>query len=106
MLKVEHLISITAVGSLKEELKPGELVIPDQYFDQTFKREKTFFEDGVVAHVSLADPTCPVLGQLAFRLAREAGSARPPGRHVLQHGGAAIFQPRRVAGQPAAWAIR
>ncbi len=72
-LKVEHLISITAVGSLKEELKPGELVIPDQYVDQTFKREKTFFEDGLVAHVALADPTCPVLGPLAFRLSREAG---------------------------------
>jgi 5'-methylthioadenosine phosphorylase len=72
-LKVEQLISITAVGSLKEELKPGELVIPDQYIDQTFKREKTFFEDGIVAHVGLADPTCPVLGQLAFRLSCEAG---------------------------------
>ena len=73
MLKVEHLISITAVGSLKEELKPGELVIPDQYVDQTFKREKTFFENGIVAHVALADPTCPVLAALAQRLSREAG---------------------------------
>lgn len=72
-LKVEHLISITAVGSLKEELKPGELVIPDQYVDQTYKREKTFFEDGIVAHVPLAEPTCPVLGRLAFRLAGETG---------------------------------
>ena len=75
MLKVERLVSITAVGSLKEELKPGELVIPDQYVDQTFKREKTFFENGIVAHVSLADPTCPALGQLAYRLAGEAGLA-------------------------------
>ena len=73
MLNVEHLFSITAVGSLKEELKPGELVIPDQYVDQTFKREKTFFEEGVVAHVSMADPTCPTLGRLAFRLAKDAG---------------------------------
>ena len=73
MLKVEYLFSITAVGSLQEELKPGELVIPDQYFDMTFKREKTFFENGVVAHVPLADPTCRSLGQLAFRLARESG---------------------------------
>lgn len=73
MLKVERLVSITAVGSLKEELKPGELVIPDQYVDQTFKREKTFFEKGIVAHVSMADPTCPALGQLAHRLAGEAG---------------------------------
>lgn len=73
MLKVEYLFSITAVGSLQEELKPGELVIPDQYFDMTFKREKTFFENGIVAHVSLADPTCRPLSQLAFRLAKESG---------------------------------
>lgn len=73
MLKVEHLVSFTAVGSLKEELKPGDLVIPDQYVDQTFKREKTFFTDGVVAHIAFADPTCPVLGPLALRLAKEAG---------------------------------
>lgn len=73
MLKVEYLFSITAVGSLKEELQPGELVIPDQYFDMTFKREKTFFENGIVAHVPLADPTCRPLGQMAYRLAKEAG---------------------------------
>lgn len=73
MLKVEHLFSVTAVGSLQEELKPGDLVIPDQYIDQTFKREKTFFEDGIVAHVTFADPTCPVLGPLAHRLAGDAG---------------------------------
>jgi len=75
LLKVERLISITAVGSLKEELRPGELVIPDQYADQTYKREKSFFGDGVVAHVSLAEPTCPVLAPLAQRLAGEAGIA-------------------------------
>jgi 5'-methylthioadenosine phosphorylase len=73
MLKVEHLFSITAVGSLKEEMRPGELVIPDQYVDQTYRREKTFFGDGIVAHVPFGDPTCPVLGRLALRLAREAG---------------------------------
>jgi 5'-methylthioadenosine phosphorylase len=75
MLKVEYLFSITAVGSLKEELKPGELVIPDQYFDMTFKREKTFFENGIVAHVSMADPTCRSLSQMAYRLAKESGLA-------------------------------
>ena len=73
LLKVEYLLSITAVGSLKEELQPGELVIPDQYVDLTFKREKTFFENGVVAHVPMADPTCLPLGRLAFRLAGQAG---------------------------------
>ena len=73
MLQVEYLCSITAVGSLQEELKPGEMVIPDQYFDMTFKREKTFFENGIVAHVPLADPTCRPLSQMAYRLARESG---------------------------------
>ncbi|MCX6555142.1 MAG: S-methyl-5'-thioadenosine phosphorylase [Candidatus Aminicenantes bacterium] len=75
MLKVEYLFSITAVGSLKEELQPGELVIPDQYFDMTFKREKTFFENGIVAHVPMADPTCRSLGEKAYNLARESGLA-------------------------------
>ena len=73
MLKADYLISITAVGSLKEELRPGELAIPDQYVDLTYKREKTFFNDGIVAHVPLADPTCLSLSRLAFRLAGEAG---------------------------------
>jgi len=73
MLKVERLISITAVGSLKEELKPTDLVIPDQYYDNTFRREKTFFEDGLVAHVSMADPVCPIMSAAAFELAKKNG---------------------------------
>ena len=73
LLQVEYLFSVTAVGSLQEELKPGELVIPDQYFDMTFKREKTFFENGIVAHVPLADPTCRPLSQMAYRMAKESG---------------------------------
>ena len=73
ILKVEYLFSITAVGSLTEELRPGELVIPDQYVDLTYKREKTFFENGIVAHVPLADPTCRHLGQMAYSLAKESG---------------------------------
>ena len=73
ILKVEYLFSITAVGSLKEELQPGELVIPDQYVDLTYKREKTFFENGIVAHVSMANPTCQSLGEKAYNLARESG---------------------------------
>jgi 5'-methylthioadenosine phosphorylase len=75
LLKVEYLFSITAVGSLKEELRPGELVIPDQYVDLTFKREKTFFENGIVGHVPMADPICRPLGEMAQRLAAETGLA-------------------------------
>jgi 5'-methylthioadenosine phosphorylase len=57
-LGVERILSISAVGSLKEEHKPTDFVIPDQFFDRTRHRVDTFFGDGVVAHVSLADPTC------------------------------------------------
>lgn len=73
LLQVRHLISVTAVGSLKEEYRPTDLVIPDQYVDLTYKREKTFFENGVVAHVSMADPVCPSLCRLGMREAEKAG---------------------------------
>jgi len=73
MLGVGKLLSVAAVGSLKEEMKPRDLVIWDQYFDNTFKRSKTFFEDGIVAHVSMAEPTCKCLSQLSFDKAKEVG---------------------------------
>jgi 5'-methylthioadenosine phosphorylase len=59
---VTDVISISAVGSLKEELKPGMFVIVDQFIDRTFDRNKSFFETGLVAHVSMAHPTCKRLG--------------------------------------------
>ncbi len=68
---VNKLFSFTAVGSLKEELEPTDLVIPDQYYDNTFKREKTYFENGIVAHVSMADPTCLALSDKAYAIAKE-----------------------------------
>src|SRR5580700_8258707 len=57
-LGVERIVSVTAVGSLKEEHKPLDFVIPDQFFDRTRHRVDTFFGDGVVVHVSFADPVC------------------------------------------------
>ena len=60
-LGVERILSVSAVGSLKEEWKPGDFLIPDQFFDRTRGRISTFFGSGVVAHVSFADPVCPVL---------------------------------------------
>jgi 5'-methylthioadenosine phosphorylase len=54
-------ISVSAVGSMKEEIAPGHLVLPLQYIDRTFARAKTFFGEGIVAHVSFSDPVCPVL---------------------------------------------
>ncbi len=58
-LGVERIVSVSAVGSLKEEHKPTDFVIPDQFIDRTFHRVSTFFGEGIVAHVGFGDPTCP-----------------------------------------------
>ena len=58
-LGVERIISVSAVGSLKEEHKPTDFIIPDQFIDRTYRRVSTFFGDGVVAHIAFADPICP-----------------------------------------------
>ena len=63
-LGVERIVSISAVGSLKEEHKPLEFVIPDQFFDRTRHRVDTFFGGGVVAHIAFADPVCEELRRL------------------------------------------
>ncbi|MDD1684865.1 MAG: S-methyl-5'-thioadenosine phosphorylase, partial [Methanoregula sp.] len=68
-LGVERIISVSAVGSMKEEIKPGDIVIPDQFYDHTKHRRSTFFGNGVVAHVGMADPVCTDLG----RILSEAG---------------------------------
>jgi 5'-methylthioadenosine phosphorylase len=69
-LGVEQIISVSAVGSMKEEIVPGHIVIPDQFFDRTQgKRASTFFGNGVVGHVQFADPIC---GELADILADSA----------------------------------
>jgi 5'-methylthioadenosine phosphorylase len=60
-LGATRVISLSAVGSLREEIAPGHLVLPDQFIDRTFARKNTFFEDGVVAHVGMANPICPQL---------------------------------------------
>lgn len=68
-LGVTHLLSVSAVGSLQEELPPGTIVLPDQIIDRTVARDRTFFDNGIVGHVGLADPFCAslrdrVLGQV------------------------------------------
>ena len=62
-LGVTRVISVSAVGSMKEEIAPGHLVLPTQFIDRTVARPRTFFGDGVVAHVAFADPVCPQLHQ-------------------------------------------
>ena len=73
-LGVTDLLSISAVGSLREEIAPGDFVVADQFIDRTFAREKSFFGDGIVAHVSVADPICPRLADFASLAAAAAGA--------------------------------
>ena len=72
-LGVEQVISISACGSLREHLHPGEVVVPDQLFDFTKKREYTFFGNGLVAHIGTADPYCADLSTLVAEAVEEAG---------------------------------
>jgi len=65
-LGVTHLIAITAVGSLQEQIRPLDIVIPDQLVDRTYQRESTFFGNGIAAHVPFAQPFCPVLSARLF----------------------------------------
>jgi 5'-methylthioadenosine phosphorylase len=67
------ILAVSAVGSLREDFAPGDFVVVDQYIDRTTQRAPSFFGPGLVAHVSLADPTCPRLGQLAARAAKTEG---------------------------------
>jgi 5'-methylthioadenosine phosphorylase len=71
---VERIISISAVGSMKEEIEPGHIVVPDQFIDRTHRRISTFFSDGIVGHVSLADPICPDLHAVISKSANDAGA--------------------------------
>jgi 5'-methylthioadenosine phosphorylase len=71
---VTDIVSISAVGSLAEAIAPGDFVVADQFIDRTFARPKSFFGDGVVAHVSMAEPVCPRLSALAAAAARTAGA--------------------------------
>jgi 5'-methylthioadenosine phosphorylase len=73
-LGVTHLVSVSTAGSLKEEIRPGDLMIPDQFIDRTFKRPGTFFGDGLVVHVSLADPVCANLVSILAKAARANGA--------------------------------
>ncbi|MEM9796884.1 MAG: S-methyl-5'-thioadenosine phosphorylase [Pseudomonadota bacterium] len=71
---VTHIVSVSAVGSFREEMAPGDFVVVDQFIDRTFAREKSFFGPGLVAHVSMADPVCPPLSAACVQAARQAGA--------------------------------
>ena len=71
---VTDVLALSAIGSLKEELKPGTFVAADQFIDRTLGRERSFFGEGIVAHVGLADPVCPRLAKFAAEAAKKAGA--------------------------------
>jgi 5'-methylthioadenosine phosphorylase len=73
-LGVERIVSVSAVGSLKAEMEPLHIVIPDQLIDATKGRAGTFFTDGIVGHVSFAEPFCPVLRQLSYEASTKVGA--------------------------------
>ena len=73
-LGVTRILSVSAVGSLKEEIEPGHIVFPDQFIDRTFSRNSTFFGNGIVAHVSFADPICKDLLKTVSEAAKRAGA--------------------------------
>jgi 5'-methylthioadenosine phosphorylase len=79
LLGVERILSVSAVGSLKEELAPLDIVLPDQFVDRTSGRRSTFFGDGLVAHISFADPICPDLLEQVHRASQKAGIASKKG---------------------------
>ena len=90
-LGVNRVISINACGSLREDFKPGDLVIPDQIFDMTKGRVNTFFEEGLVAHIGTADPYCPDLSTHLYR-ALKKGSA-----NIHKHGVLVIVEGPRFS---------
>lgn len=73
MLGVERIVSVSAVGSLKEEHKPTDFVIPDQFIDRTFLRKSTFFGDGIVGHVAFGDPVCATVAAAAVEACGSSG---------------------------------
>lgn len=86
-LGVEWLVSVGAVGSLREPIAPGHVVIPNQFIDRTFGRRSTFFGDGIVAHVTFADPVCAVLAERVGEAVRRAGgTVHAGGTYVCMEG--------------------
>ncbi len=86
-LGVERIISVSAVGSLKEEHKPLDFVIPDQFFDRTRHRIDTFFGNGIVAHIGFGDPVCPELTKLVSGACKGAGvTGKLGGTYVCMEG--------------------
>jgi 5'-methylthioadenosine phosphorylase len=103
-LGASHIISVTAVGSLREDIQPLDIVIPDQFFDRTRGRKSTFFGDGLVAHIAFAQPICPELACLLHETAVATGvTAHKDGTLVCMEGPA--FSTRAESNLYRQWGI-
>ncbi len=86
-LGIKRILAPSAVGSLKEDYKPGDIVFADQFIDRTTKREQSFYTEKLVCHVSVAEPMCPELRQTLITIAKEIGiRAHPAGTYVCIEG--------------------
>jgi 5'-methylthioadenosine phosphorylase len=86
-LGVERIISVSAVGSLKEEHKPMDFVVPNQFVDRTTQRASTFFGEGIVAHVALADPVCAEVAKVAVQSCKKSGvTGKSGGTYLCMEG--------------------
>jgi 5'-methylthioadenosine phosphorylase len=84
---VQRIVSVSAVGSLKEEHQPGDFVVPDQFIDRTFQRVSTFFGDGVVGHVAFGDPVCATVARAIADACRSEGvQVKQGGTYVCMEG--------------------
>lgn len=87
LLGVERIIAVSAAGSLREDFAPGEVVIPDQLYDNTKARESTFFDEGIVAHIGVAGPFCPDLSaQLGQSVGEAGGTVHKGGGYITVEG--------------------
>lgn len=101
-LGVTHLISVSAVGSLKEEIAPGHIVFPDQFIDRTRQRASTFFGNGIVAHVQFGDPVCPHLLPIVAKAAQEVGATfHQGGTYICMEG--PLFSTRAESNMYRSW---
>ena len=103
-LGVERIISLSAVGSLKEEHRPQDFVLPDQFFDRTRGRVSTFFGEGLVAHIGFSDPICPEMSRVLEAACRAAGvNVKPGGTYLCMEGPA--FSTRAESNVYRAWGM-
>ncbi len=105
-LGVSWIVSVSAVGSLKKEIAPGDLVLVDQFIDRTRGRASSFFEDGIVAHVSFGDPILQVAPELPEGVRTRRGRDRPRRRDVRVHGGSGLLDACRVEPLPVVGRLR